>query len=162
MHKEMIGMVNKNERRFQVKRFLLETKDGVPVLRFMLIDNLLPMLTPNRFIEMKSINKLGSGRNSAVKLSVFFNFLHEYEAIEYIHATNRHVQRFLDFLIYGDLNDLKITDPSQNLCFSTLQGYLTVITEFYKWLEQNEETKMKFHTQKGGRAAVHSYLLSFF
>lgn len=33
MHKEMIGMVNKNERRFQVKRFLLETKDGVPVLR---------------------------------------------------------------------------------------------------------------------------------
>lgn len=44
MHKEMIGMVNKNERRFQVKRFLLETKDGVPVLRFMLTDNLLPML----------------------------------------------------------------------------------------------------------------------
>ena len=157
MHKEMIGMVNKNERRFQVKRFLLETKDGVPVLRFMLTDNLLPMLTPNRFIEMKSINKLGSGRNSAVKLSVFFNFLHEYEAIEYTHATNRHVQRFLDFLIYGDLNDLKITDPSQNLCFSTLQGYLTVITEFYKWLEQNEETKMKFHTQKGGRTAGHSY-----
>ena len=112
-------MVNKNERRFQVKRFLLETKDGVPVLRFMLTDNLLPMLTPNRFIEMKSINKLGSGRNSAIKLSVFFNFLHEYETIEYTHATNRHVQRFLDFLIYGDLNDLKITDPSQNLCFST-------------------------------------------
>lgn len=101
MYKEMIGMVNKNERRFQVKRFLLETKDGAPVLRFMLTDNLLPMLTPNRFIEMKSINKLGSGRNSAVKLSVFFNFLHEYEAIEYTHATNRHVQRFLDFLIYG-------------------------------------------------------------
>ena len=64
MHKEVIGMVNKNERRFQVKRFLLETKDGVPVLRFMLTDNLLPMLTPNRFIEMKSINKLGSGRYS--------------------------------------------------------------------------------------------------
>lgn len=62
MQKEMIGMVNKNERRFQVKRFLLETKDGVPVLRFMLTDNLLPMLTPNRFIEMKSINKLSSGR----------------------------------------------------------------------------------------------------
>ena len=158
MYKEMIGMANKSKRRFQVKRFLLETKDGAPVLRFMLTDNLLPMLTPNRFIEMKSVNKLGSGRNSAVKLSVFFNFLHEYEAIEYTHATNRHVQRFLDFLIYGDLNDLKITDPSQNLCFSTLQGYLTVITEFYKWLEQNEETKMKFHMQKGGRTAVHSYL----
>lgn len=71
MHKEMIGMVNKSERRFQVKRFLLETKDGAPVLRFMLTDNLLPMLTPNRFIEMKSVNKLGSGRNSAIKPSVF-------------------------------------------------------------------------------------------
>lgn len=81
----------------------------------MLTDNLLPMLTPNRFIEMKSTNKLGGGRNSAAKLSVFFNFLYEYEAIEYIHANSRHVRRFLDFLIYGDLNDLKITDPSTNL-----------------------------------------------
>ena len=144
----MIGMVNKNERRFQVKRFLLETKDGVPVLRFMLTDNLLPMLTPNRFIEMKSVNKPGGGRNSAAKLSVFFNFLHEYEAIEYIHATNRHVQRFLDFLIYGDLNDLKITDPSQNVCFSTLQGYLTVITEFYKGWSKTKKQRRNFIRKK--------------
>ena len=34
IHKEGNDMVNKNKRRFQVKRFLLETKDGIPVLRF--------------------------------------------------------------------------------------------------------------------------------
>ncbi len=106
------------------------------------------MLTPNRFIEMKSVNKPGGGRNSAAKLSVFFNFLYEYEAIEYIHATSRHVQRFLDFLIYGDLNDLKITDPSQNLCFSTLQGYLTVITEFYKGWSKTKKQRRNFIRKK--------------
>lgn len=63
----------------------------------MLNNNLLPMLTPNRFIETKSVNKLSSGRNSAVKLSVFFNFLHEYEAIEYTHATNRMYTGFSTF-----------------------------------------------------------------
>jgi|GEM_PF-5165062 len=49
------------DKRFQVKRFLFETIAGDEVCRFMLTDRLLPMLAPNQYIEMKSINKLGTG-----------------------------------------------------------------------------------------------------
>jgi site-specific recombinase XerD len=122
----------------------------------MLTDNLIPMLAPNQFIEMKSVNKLGSGRVSAVKLSVYFNYLHEHERIEYHKAANIHVQRFLTYLIYGSTNDLKIVKPENSLCHSTLQGYVSAITEFYKWLDHNYETSMRFYSHK--QSANHSYL----
>lgn len=48
------------QKRFQVKRFLFETTSGEAVGRFMLTDCLLPMLAPNQYIEMKSVNKLGT------------------------------------------------------------------------------------------------------
>lgn len=143
------------DKRFKVKRFLFETRRGEPILRFMLTDSLIPMLEPNQFIEMKSVNKLASGRVNAVKLSVYFNYLHEYERIEYDAANNKNVQRFLSFLIYGDCNDLKIIHPEDSICYSTLQGYISVITEFYKWLDRNYETKMFFYTESQRKS--HSY-----
>jgi len=122
----------------------------------MLTDNLIPMLVPNQFIEMKSVNKLGSGRVCAAKLSVYFNYLHKHECIEYSEADNIHVQNFLTYLIYGDFKDLKITRPENSLCHSTLQGYVSAITEFYKWLDHNYRTHMKFYTEE--ERATHTYL----
>ena len=55
----------------------------------MLTDRLLPMLAPNQYIEMKSINKLGTGKSYAYKLCVYFNFLHERHHTNYETATNK-------------------------------------------------------------------------
>jgi hypothetical protein len=53
------------EKRFQVKRFLFETSMDVAVCRFMLTDRLLALLVPNQYIELKSVNKFGTGKNRA-------------------------------------------------------------------------------------------------
>lgn len=132
-------------KRFIVKLFRFETRDGEIVCRHMLTDNLLPMLVPNQYIAAKSMNKAGTGRNHAWRLSVFFNFLDEAFRMEYDAATNRHVCAFLSFLIYGDTKDLKITAPQQGLSYSTLSGYLGVITTFYRWLDQNYGSSMIFY-----------------
>ena len=134
-----------NNKRFKVKKFLFETKSGEVVLRHMLTDNLLPMLVPNQYVEMMSINKLGTGRNHANKLCVFFNYLHEHHNASYESVSNKQVQKFLAYLIYGDLADLRITDPADSKSYSTLSGYVSTITNFYRWLDQNYGSQTTFY-----------------
>lgn len=133
------------EKRFMVKRFLFETKSGGMVCRFMLTDHLIPMLVPNQYIEIKSVNKLGTGKNCAYKLCVFLNFLHEKYHAQYDAATNKQVLAFIDYLVYGNRDDLKIADPQDSLCYSTLSGYTSVITDFYRWLDQTYGSEIVFY-----------------
>jgi len=144
-------------KRFKVKKFRFETKSGEVVLRHMLTDNLLPMLVPNQYVEMMSINKLGTGRNHANKLCVFFNYLYEEHRTGYESASNKQVQKFLTYLIYGDLANLRITDPADSKCYSTLSGYISTITNFYKWLDQNYGTQMTFY-EGDRKCGTQSYL----
>jgi len=134
-----------NNKRFKVKKFLFETKSGEVVLRHMLTDNLLPILVPNQYVEMMSINKLGTGQNHANKLCVFFNYLHEHHNASYESVSNKQVQKFLAYLIYGDLADLRITDPADSKSYSTLSGYVSTITNFYRWLDQNYGSQTTFY-----------------
>ena len=133
------------EKRFEVKRFLFETTRNETVCRFMLTDRLLPMLVPNQYIEMKSVNKLGTGKSHAYKLCVFLNFLHEKHRTEYDAATNKQVLDFIDHLIYGDRENLIILHPQDSLCYSTLSGYVSAITDFYCWLDRNYGSEMVFY-----------------
>lgn len=145
------------EKRFQVKRFLFETSMDEAVCRFMLTDRLLPLLVPNQYIEMKSVNKLGTGKNRAYKLCVFFNFLYEKFQAEYDTATNRQVLAFVDYLIYGDRENLKILNPQESLCYSTLTSYVSAITDFYRWLDQIYGSEMVFYEGER-RCRTQSYL----
>lgn len=138
-------MSKTKQKRFMVKVFRFETRDGGVVCRHMLTDNQLPMLVPNQYIAAKSMNKAGTGRNHAWKLAVFFNYLDESYQLEYDGATNRHVCAFLSTLIYGDTGDLRITAPQEGLSYSTLSGYLGAITTFYRWLDQNYGSAMTFY-----------------
>lgn len=123
----------------------------------MLTDRLLPILVPNQYIEMKSVNKLGTGKSHAYKLCVFLNFLHEKYHTEYDAATNKQVLDFIDYLIYGDRDNLIILHPQDSLCYSTLSGYVSSITDFYRWLDQTYGSEMTFY--EGERKCRHqSYL----
>lgn len=145
------------EKRFQVKRFLFETTMDETVCRFMLTDRLLPMLAPNQYIEMKSVNKLGTGKSHAYKLCVFLNFLHEKDQTEYDAATNKQVLAFIDYLIYGNREKLMILHPQKSLCYSTLSGYVSAITDFYRWLDQTYGSEMVFYEGEC-KCQIQSYL----
>lgn len=75
------------EKRFEVKRFLFETTRG----GLLIYADRPPSsyVGANQYIEMKSANKLGTGRSHAYKLCEFFNFLHEKYYTEYDAATNK-------------------------------------------------------------------------
>ena len=77
----------------------------------------------------------------------------------YESASNKQVQKFITYLIYGDLNDLRITDSTDSKCYSTLSGYVSTITNFYKWLDQNYGTQMTFYEGER-KCRTQSYLYS--
>jgi hypothetical protein len=86
--------------------------------------------------EVKSLRKVSTGKEYAGKLVVFLNFLDDC-GVEYDAAINKNVLSFIHNLIYGDLHDLKIKSIESALTYSTLSKYVTVITELYKWLDNN-------------------------
>ena len=144
-------------KRFQLKRFKFETENGRIIERYMITNNLLPMFEVNQWIEVKSLRKVSTGKEYAGKLVVFLNFL-DGCGIEYDAATNKNVLNFVHSLIYGDLQDLKIRSIETTLTYNTLSMYITVITEFYKWLDNNYETNMQFKSKKDTFKAKKSFL----
>lgn len=144
-------------KKYRVVKFRFERNEGGEVRRFMITENLLPALEINQFIEAKSIRAISTGKEYAKKLVVYLNWLDSY-GITYDLANNSHVKKFVDGLVYGDLVDQKIRSIESSLSYSTLNSYVTVVTEFYKWLDNNYETNMRFFRKKSTQRARQSYL----
>lgn len=143
--------------RFRLARFRFETDSGGTIDRFMITDNQIPLVEPNLWIEMKSMRKAGTGKEYAAKLVVYLNYLHGI-GVEYNDASNQHVRGFLNQLLYGDIQDLRLKSAETALSYSTLTKYITVITEFYKWLDQTGGTNMVFYERKNNIRAKKSFL----
>jgi len=151
------GNFMQEKKKYRVVRFRFERADGKEICRYMVIEDLLPMLKVNQFIESKSIRTVSTGKEYAKKLVVYLNWLDSHSII-YDVANNSHVKKFVDTLVYGDLTDLKIRSLESSLSYSTLNSYVTIVTEFYRWLDNNYETSMRFFKKKNAQRARHSYL----
>jgi len=149
--------MNTSNRRFKMVRVRFETDTGGYIDRHMITDSSLPLLEVNQWIESKSLRKPGTGRDYASTLVVFLNYLDKLK-VEYQDADNRHVQAFIRSLIYGDLVTLTIKNPETIVSYSTLTKYITVITGFYRWLDNNAETHMTFVSKQNPMRAQKSFL----
>jgi len=107
----------------------------------MIVDNYIPIFRVNQWLELKSIRKASTGLEYAKKLARFLNWL-EQQNLSYIQASNRDVRAFLHYLIFGDLQNGKILSLPYTVSSSTLQTYITVITGFYRWLDEISQTEM--------------------
>lgn len=67
---------------------------------------------------------------------VYLNWL-DSKGLIYEKATNIHLKAFIDSVVYGDLEELKVKSIDAMLTYSTLNRYITVITDFYRWLDDN-------------------------
>lgn len=130
-----------NLNRFQVVKFRFMTDIGTCYERYMIIKDYIPFFRINQWLELKSIRKASTGREYAKKLAIFLNWL-DNRGVSFEMATNYHVQQFLHSLIFGDLQNEKILSVPSTLGYSTFQTYITVITGFYRWLDEIIQTEM--------------------
>ncbi len=149
--------MSKSTERFKLKRFVFEAHSGEMLCRYMITDNLLPMLEINQWIESKSLRKASTGKEYAKKVVVYLNYLQSI-GMEYDNTTNRNVKQFVQHLLYGDLGGLKIKSIETEIVCATAARYVTAITELYKWLSSNYETNVQFQTKTDVYRAKKAYL----
>jgi integrase len=146
-----------HQNKFKVSKFTFKARGDSQYHRYMITKDLLPLLEINQYIEMKSIRNTNTGKQYAKKLSTFLNWLNS-QGLSYENANNRQVKSFIHHLIYGVDDNLLIQSLDSVLSYSTLNTYITVITDFYKWLDNNYETNMHFLEDKNQKKARKSYL----
>lgn len=128
-------------RRFRVECFRFKTESGGDIEKYMITDNYIPLFQVNQWLELKSIRKASTGQEYAKKLATFFNWLNNH-GISFKKATTRHVRQFLHHLIFGNMLNEQLLSAEVSVGRSTLQTYITVITGFYSWLDEIDQTDM--------------------
>ncbi len=129
------------EKVYRVVPFRFETDSGADHVRYMITENCVPFFRGNQWLELKSIRKASTGNEYAKKLVVFLNWLSSKNAV-YKDATNHHVREFLRELVFGNLQGAKMLSLQSTVGYSALLKYITVITGFYRWLDDIQQTEM--------------------
>ncbi|MER2106911.1 MAG: tyrosine-type recombinase/integrase [Solibacillus sp.] len=139
-----------------VKEALLVKSDGHKSCYFILFDGL-PLFEVNRWLEYKGMNSSLTSKKYAFALMKFFTYLHDKNK-SYKDVTKRDIVLFIDYLLFNNDSE-NILSFESSISYQTASGYLTVIKEFYRYLEDvtNDGLNLMYSTDKK-RTASHSYL----
>ncbi|MDD3995633.1 MAG: site-specific integrase [Bacilli bacterium] len=149
--------MEKEHRVFKVMRALMPAPSGGERELWLITRHGIPFYQINEWLDLKSIRKISTGKEYAHKLCVYLNFLH-WQGISFEDAVTADVMAFLMRLMgrsYEDGGVIRLRPP---LSYSTLSKYVTVITEFYKWLEQTGMHHVEFQTMDNAKRAQKSFL----
>lgn len=141
---------------YKVEKAIIETIGGDEEIRWYITVNGLPEYLVNDFIESKSIKKINTGKKYAYSLVKFLNFIGS-KGIHYTKCTTVQAKLYVRYLIFGEMEDLKIMDKSHRISMSTLRGDITVMTEFYKYL-RDEEADMNIVMKDGTITNKYAFL----
>lgn len=97
----------------------------------------------SQWIMCKCIRKASTGREYGGRFVFYLNYL-DTIGVEYAEADNNIVKRFINYVIYGDRENSNMFFSKPQITYSTLNGYIVAVTEFYKWLDNNYESNMEF------------------
>ncbi len=126
--------------------------------RWFIVEGVMPVFEVNEWIEKKSGRKLSTGKKYAYSLVKFLNYL-DLKEKSYLQANKKDVEYFIDYLIFGITPDFNYANIEGQVTYSTIRGYITAITEFYRWLEDNGlNESMKFKKKKDYYNANEAYL----
>lgn len=145
------------ERVFKVMRARMQASASGERELWLITRHSIPFYPVNEWLDLKSIRKTSTGKEYAHKLCVYLNFLHG-QGISFEDAVTDDVMAFLMRLMGRSYEDDCIIRLRAPLSYSTLSKYVTVITEFYKWLEQTGVHHIGFQTMNNAKRAQKSFL----
>jgi integrase/recombinase XerD len=145
------------ERVFKVTRARMQASASGERELWLITRHGIPFYLVNEWLDLKSIRKISTGKEYAHKLCVYLNFLHG-QGISFEDAVTDDVMAFLIRLMGRSYEDGGIVRLRAPLSYSTLSKYVTVITEFYKWLEQTGVHHIEFQTMDNAKRAQKSFL----
>lgn len=144
--------------RFTVEKTKLPTQYGGAIDRWFVMDKGIPLYEVNAWLDEKSLQSINTGRKYAGIITKFINFL-DMRSVKIEDATKKDVVDYLKYLIYGISNDLSVLSIESNITYSTLRSHVTVITNFYQWLEAYAKgTNMSLLNKRSRSRTTKSFL----
>ncbi len=124
---------------------------------YQVLKNDLPIFTVNCFLEAKCRMSSNTGKQYAYRICKYLNYLQEVRKVDHKEATKKDVAKFLDTLLF-ESEGLVYIDKSR-VAYNTVSMYLTVIKEFYRYLEDelHESTNIKLDRVKGNSKGRYLY-----
>lgn len=140
---------------YKVQKITLLTIEGEELERYHLLKNNIPMFRVNGYLDSAGRNSINTGKQYAYRLRKYFDFL-ESRGRTYTKATVKDILRFVDSLLFDTGNAFYI--GSGRVTYNTIGHYLTVIKEFYKYLEDEADIDIKVHVKREKKSGNRSYL----
>ena len=125
------------------KRFSLSYTDDGGHTTCLILDNGEREPVLSNWVSCKSIRKVSTGKEYGSRLVFYLNYINSI-GIEYPDADNEVVKKFINYVIYGGRDSANTVSMIPLVTYNTLSGYITAVTEFYKWLDNNYSSNMKF------------------
>ena len=125
------------------KRFSLSCTDDADHTTCLILDNGEREPVLSNWISCKSIRKVSTGKEYGSRLVFYLNYINSI-GIEYPDADNEVVKKFINYVIYGGRDSANTVSMIPLVTYNTLSGYITAVTEFYKWLDYNYSSNMNF------------------
>lgn len=149
--------MKKEQQAFRVVRARIPTNTVGERELWLITKQGIPHYPINEWLDVKSIRKTSTGKEYAHKLCVYLNYLHS-RGKSFEDAVTDDVMAFLMRLINRSHEDGGAIRMRAPLSYSTLSKYITVITEFYKWLEQAGDHQIHFQAKEHTRRSQRSFL----
>ncbi|WP_436711180.1 tyrosine-type recombinase/integrase [Brevibacillus formosus] len=142
---------------YKVQKVDLLTMVGEVLRRYHIIKNNMPVYRVNVFLDDVGRNSENTGKQYAYRLCKFFQFLEDKRGKSYKQVKKADVMRFIDSLLFGSESAFYL--DKGRVTYGTARHYLTVIKEFYRFLEDemNVESNIVFERIKS-KNSKNSYL----
>lgn len=125
------------------KRFSLSYTDNGGHTACLILDNREREPVLSNWVSCKSIRKVSTGKEYGSRLVFYLNYINSI-GIAYPDADNEVVKKFINYVIYGGRDSANTVSMIPLVTYNTLSGYITAVTEFYKWFDNNYSSNMEF------------------
>ncbi|WP_411738443.1 tyrosine-type recombinase/integrase [Peribacillus sp. S4] len=150
----MAGRKNREKYGLKVEQGLKYIPNlGEEVIQYYITEDDIPLYEVNRWIEDVSVNSYKTGGSYANKFLIYLRFLKVKYHTHYREVENNEIIRdFIKYLLYGDKVMVKLEG---NRSLNSIQGYVSVLKNFYEWLENEEQIRnpigygVKINKKKG-------------
>lgn len=107
------------------------------MIQYMITEDTIPLYEVNRYLNAASMNSPLTGESYAYKLLDYLRFLKAKYQIHYKEVQNKEIIiSYVKYLLYGDI---EIINNKGGHSFNAIKQRVSVIKEFYDWLENQDE-----------------------
>lgn len=126
-----------NDNKYRLVRGAIETSEGIKK-RWLITRNYIPYIDANEWLYRYSESTDSTAKEYGSKLVVFLNFLDMLNK-DYKKGTKKDIHNFIYYLMANKTLDFNQFNINDNIGFSTIRKYITVIKSFYKRMAESTD-----------------------